>query len=240
MLKTEQLYNPEKLQLKAKFCPKTTKNKNKKWLFFCSFFPLQHLKVCHPRLLSSLLMAHLHRPALAYLSIHLHLPFLYPPLSLSLSVRVSFHLRSLSFSPPTCGFALHPSVLRPSSSSSSSSSSSLIPRSHMVSLSWSVCVCVWCYPEFTGAPCSYVCVLQTEIDRQSVCVCVCVLGRVQQGSSRLCNTFICRSCRGRLHLLFSFRLFASFSSSSVCLFMFIYVCVDPGKSTATIVAIPPI
>lgn len=59
---------------------------------------------------------------------------------------VCFHL---------CSFvcALHLPHMWFCSPSLCSTSSSLIPRSHMVSLSGSVCV--WCYVEFTGAPCSH-------------------------------------------------------------------------------------
>lgn len=86
------------------------------------------------------------------------------------------------FLPPTCGFALHPSVLFPSLPSSLSSSS-VIPRSHMVSLSGSVCV--WCYPEFSGAPCLYVCVFCRRRERW-VRACACVYIEF----SRLCNSLI--------------------------------------------------
>lgn len=118
------------------------------FLFCC---PCLLLSLCYLQLP----MVYLHPITLA---IYLHLPFLYPSY---LSLRcfpflcVPFHLCSLSFSPPTCGFALHPSVLLPSLSSSS-----VIPHSHMVSLFGSVCV--WCYPEFTGAPCSYMCVFCSQ------------------------------------------------------------------------------
>lgn len=69
-----------------------------------------------------------------------------------LSICVFFHLYSLIFCPifsPTCGFALHPSLL-------------FSHPSLTYGFSLWICVCVWCYPEFTGAPYSY------------VCVCVCV------------------------------------------------------------------
>lgn len=88
------------------------------------------------------------------------------------SPSLSLSVFALSFPPPpTCGFALQPSVLFPSLSSSS-----VIPRSHMVSLSGSVCV--WCYPEFSGAPCSYGCVFCRRRERDGVYVCVCVCRRV--------------------------------------------------------------
>lgn len=122
------------------------------------------------------------------------------------------------------------------------SSSSLIPRSHMVSLSGSVCV--WCYPEFTGAPRSYMCVCVFYRRRVCVCLqaygfaclglCVCVLGRVQQGSSRLCNSLKCGPFRGRLHpssssvsvtFLPSFLPSTLHSSSSLlcCIFFNVYL-----------------
>lgn len=50
-------------------------------------------------------------------------------------------------------------------------------------------VCVWCYPEFSGAPCSYGCVFCRRRERCRVCVCV----RVCIEFSRLCNSFICGS-----------------------------------------------
>lgn len=188
---------------------------------FCLFL----LPVC--------LIAHLHHPTLIYplsepLSIRLHLPFLYP---LSALLSISLHLCLFPFSPSLI-FSLplsppHVVLLSiPLFSFPLSLPSPLILRSHMVSLSGSLCV--WCYPEFTGAPCTYVCVSETEIERRRVCMSaglwIClpgpvsasasVRGKVQQGSSRLCNSL---KFRGRLHLLHS----ATFSPASLSpLFLF--------------------
>ena len=195
MLTTEQLYNPENVNWKLNLSKSHKKTKTK---FDCFFFfiPLQHLKVCHPRLLSSLLMAHLHRPALAYLSI-----FICPSFTL-LSLRPCLLPSSLSLI-----FSPHMWFCSPSLCTPSLLLLLLLLFSHP-SLTYGfsplVCVCVFGVTQSSlGLPahvciCVCVCVLQTETG----CVCVCVLGRVQQGSGRLCNTFICRSCRGgRLHLL---------------------------------------
>lgn len=100
----------------------------------------------------------------------------------SIPLRPCLFPSSCFHSPPTCGFALHPSVLFPSLSSSS-----VIPRSHMVSL-W-ICVCLVLPRVQWGSLLIWMCVLQTEREMPSVCVCVCV------GFSRLCNSFICGSFR---------------------------------------------
>lgn len=111
----------------------------------------------------------------------LSLPLLSVSALFSISLCPVPSLLSFIFS-PTCGFALHPSVLLPSLSSSS-----VIPHSHMVSLFGSVCV--WCYPEFTGAPCLiYVCFAARDRDNMYVCMCVCVSASLWVACLRL---FLC-------------------------------------------------
>lgn len=167
------------------------------------------------------LPGHLHQltpvyPLLLVLSIHLHLPFLYP---LPLSVSAVIH-SSPSVSPSI--FTL-PHFLSPFPHMWFCSPSLCIPFLHLLlffshpllTYGFSLWICVWCYPEFTGAP-AHMCVCFTDRDRETACVnvcrltglpawacfcvCVCVLGRVQQGSGRLCNCLKCGSFRRRLNL----------------------------------------
>lgn len=104
-------------------------------------------------------------------------PCFSPSLLFSIPLRPCLLPSSRFHSPPTCGFALHPSVLFPSLSSS------VIPCSHMVSL-W-ICVCLVLPRVQWGSLLIWMCVLQTE--REMPCVCV--------EFSRLCNSFICGSFR---------------------------------------------
>lgn len=135
---------------------------------------------------------------------YLHLPFLYP-FSHSLcfpflSVCVYFHLCSLSFSPPHVVLLFIPLYSFPPSPPLLSS------LTHIWFLSLGLCVFGVTQSSLGLPALMYVCVWSTQREMECVYVCrlmglpawACVC-RVQQGSSRLCNSLICGSFRGRLH-----------------------------------------
>lgn len=142
------------------------------------------------------------------LSIHLHLPFLYP---FSFSALFSISLRRPLF-PSLLSFIFSPHMWFCSSSLCTPSLPLLLFCHPSLTYGFSLwaCVCLVLPRVHWGSLLILVCFADRDKETKCVClqaygfaclglcVCVCVLGRVQQGSSRLCNIFNCGSFRGRL------------------------------------------